>query len=712
MGLIRTDKDGNVVTREGDEEETTSRPGAGQFLAQGALIEGPSNLAGVADALRDAFSNKAVDRPDGGFDIESVPRTGPSFSQRARSAGSGFVERNIGPVTEPESFGERALQAGAAGVVETLPTLPLLAVPGIGQATAAARAGKGLSAAGRALGGAVPKAAQRAAFEATAASFGEIARSEAQNAGYGPTGQFILSLAAATVPIAAARGVAVRIAPQVSRGVRQRQAKRLAAEVLGEEIEDRKEAIVLLAQEADKPLFGNASTSQVLNQRFPGVEGIARRVSRSGTAASDLRREVARSRFENAQAAREFAETSVATGGRPGAAVTRFGEALDSIQTKVQRAYIKTGHLEIPMRKIKAASAATRLDALDITDDLLPSKMMDLLDNAGETMDVQRLNKIRGRLLSMSRKLSKEGAEPQQVRYVDGLVASIDETLDEVAEIGGGEAILALRRANQIRRIEAERFGLTRQIKVAGRRKTIPNTLNRMLGGESEDLDKAFRKFLNSDPRTGEALQQAKLTLGDNPEAWKGVGELMNRQVFGPDFDLIFDINNPAPFRGKEVAGLRRGQLQAFKNLRRFEKEYDVVFGPGAAANARQFLRRTQKLGSGVIGRADEFLLTGSSVGDAGERMKNASVLSSMMRQDRVGAGVAAWKLLTGRLPSSLTQADELLAKALADPATAKVFLEGLDANALLRWQRQADAALGNPLRALGGTQGQDAAGK
>lgn len=628
-------------------------PSATQAFRQGLLVEGPSNMAALADFAIQSVSPAARIRERAG-----LPQAGPTLEERTRGSMTGFTERAFGEsVQPPGTAGGRLLQAAGAGVTETIPFLPLV---GLG-------------------GGGIAGAGRRGALDLLAGVSGETSRQGAEEFGLGPVGQTATSLVGALAPA----GVASR-ARQLLPVVRNRAARQVARDVLGREIPDRAEAMRLLQQEIDAPLFGRATTDQVLQDMAPGTAGIMKRLARDSFAGADLRREAFELRRLSARAAEEFGASGFGAG-PPGAASAMYLDRLRRIKSKVERAYRGVGDLEgIPTHKLKAASAFVRQDAGDELESLLPKRSLRLIEGYGETTNLKNLQRLRRQTGAEARKAMREG-NSERAFFLNKIVDSIEETFDEVAEIGGATEINALRRARTIRAIQAERFD-------------PKDPLNRVLGGEFEDMGKAFNRFLNTERRPVESLNRLRMTLGGNPDAWGGVQRLMRDRVFGEDFDLLTDIGNETLSRS--------GAGKALKNLQKLSREFDAVYGTGASENAEQFIRRAHKLSRGVVGKPEEFAVTGSNVAPSSQMNEQAEILADMARGSTLwwrDVAVKAFRLVTGNNPRTLREADALLAQAMVDPKMAKAFLQELSPQQLERWQRRARAFLENPVRTASG---------
>lgn len=631
------------------------RPGLGRFAAQGA-VRGAENLASLVDFMRSRFANEPADVP--GFQ-RSVPLEA-LLSERVR----GFGESRLGPRVEPEGFVERAVESGTAGAVETLPTLPAAFFPGGGLLAAGPRAAAGTI-------------ARRAGADLASGVAGETARSVAEREGLGGVGQGVASMAGSL----GTTGIATRVGQAVLSPVRNRTARSLARQALGREVRDRRRAIRLLQQEIDAPLFGRATTDQVLQGTDPGVVGIMKRTARSGLAGSDLRRRAAEIREFNTLAAAEEGRRAFPVGS-PSNTTRAYQDLLRRTKDKVSRAYRGIGDLDgIPTTKIKAAAAFVATDAGDELSNLLPKRALRIIEGYGDTVSLRSLQRLRRSVAASVRKAQRRG-DSERIFYLNKLADSLESTFDEVAELGGAREINALRRARLIRSIEAERFDPR-------------DPLNQVFDPQIEDMGRAFDKFLRTDKAPTESLRRLRLTMGDDPEAWGGVQRLMRDRVFGEDFDLLLNVDADQLTRS--------GANRALKNLRKLSSEFDAVYGSGASRHAEDFIRRSRQLSKGVVGKVDEFAVTGSNVSSQPASLQQVGVVADIARGDWTGAARRAFQMVSGRLPKTIEEADVLLAQAMVDPHLARGFLEELPAEAVDLWQRRARNFLSTPARSAAG---------
>ena len=645
------------------------RPGLGRFAAQGAF-QGVEGLASLIDLVRARGNTEVVDTPAGAT-IERQPLES-LLADRVRQAQQSMV----GSTVKPEGFLERATQSATRGVTESIPTLPLAAIPGLGGAMALGP---------RAVAGSF---ARNAGIDLLSGFSGEVARGEAENAGFGTGGQIGASMLGAL----GTTGTLSRIA-QTTKPVRGRTARSLARQALGRNVNNRRQAIELLDEELNKKLFGAASTDQVLQDRFPGVAGVMRRAARDSASADDLRLKAAELRqLSSLDAVDKLGKKF--PGGRPVDTSETYINQLARVQNKVTRAYKKTGNLAgVPTRKLKAGAAFIAQDAGDELDHLLPKRALKIIEGYGETTNLRSLQRLRRSLGASVRKAKRKG-DRERLFFLNKLVDSVEQTFDEVAEEFGSVEINALRRARIIRAIEAERFDPS-------------DPLNKVFGGElkrgevvlPEDMGREFNRFLGNSKTPAQDLRRLRLTLGRNPRAWGGVQRLMRDRVFGEDFELLFNVEG----NNLTMSGANR----ALKNLRKNAESFDVVYGPDAAKNAENFIRRARQLSRGVVGTTGEFATTGTGFKQGPPvSLEQIGIGADLARGDFKGAAFSAFRLAMGRTPKTIEEADVLLSQAMVDPALAKAFLEELPAEAVDAWQRRARNFLAVPVRSTAGAVG------
>ena len=642
------------------------RPGLGRFAAQG-VARGVENTAGLADAVLAAAQPRVrlpvPDAPQAEFVFPADAPT--NLAGRARSA----ANRILGPRVAPETIGERVTESAAAGATEAA---PFALIPGGGPAALA----------------------RRGALEVGSGMLGEVARGEVEAAGGSRDAQLAASLAAGLG--GAAGGTLLGSAAQAVGPIRNATAARLTQRALGRKVKDRGQALALLRAEAEQPLFGRATLDQVLGEDFPGVAGLAGRLAR-GDVGDDLRAGVIRLRRSNAEAAEAFARNAF-PGGRPAAAVEEFVSRLEKVSGSVDRAYRGIGTVDVPVQKVKARAAEIAVEAGEELRPFLPRGVLKIVGGYGDTVSLDDIDRLRQRILAET-EVARRGGKDRTVRFLNRLNDSIENTLDEVAAATGTENINALRRARGLSRLKQQRFGTDRRDRLGGggsRRRQDP--LNLLLRGEVENLQKGFASFLNRDPRTVEVLNRTRLTLGGNPQAWGGVQELMRAHIFGEDFGDLFR-NVPGPAR---LGGTRTIR----KRLSRFGKEFDAVYGTGSTVQANRFLDRVDQLTSGQIARLDDTFAAGLNDRDGGALARaQQAVVAFIADGNPRGAVSAAYHAVTGRLPSTLDEADRLMAQAIIDPTgVGRGFVEQLDSTALQNWQRRVQTFIGQPVRATAGT--------
>lgn len=645
---------------------------APRFTQAGVQTSIPNQMArGVGDAgvnfgaLIDMLRNGSSVLSIGG-----VPPDAPS----AEAGAQALSERFLGPDVAPQGTLQSLARAGTRGVVGAIPTLPL---GGAGVLGSPARIG----------------------LEMLSGAGGEIAASAAEGAGGGTLAQLAAGLGGSfsVTGVGKALGIAGgAVAGAVSQTVKDKRTRRMVAEVLGQHIPDRADALRRIQAELDAPLFGRASLTQVLPD--PGLQKVERELLKAGGVGNDLRTELFRLRQSNTRAAQALAEQSWA-GTAPDRALADYSAKLERWSRKAERAYANKQNLSgIPTQKVKAGAAELLLEAGPVKADYLPNKELSIIGALGETTDLHTLKQLRSRLGNEIRMLARKAdANPETERFLNQLVDSVQGTIDEVAEAGGAEAFEAinkLRNADRIWRVGQERFG-----------QKSTQMLNRILGGEFENMAAKFSNFLRSS-NPARDLDVAKLTLSGNEEAWGGVQRLMADEVFGEGFETLRGRAG-ALDEGIDTLLSPSGAAAAFGKLRKNSRAFDVVFGEGAADNATEFLRRANQLGRGISGTPGEMRAAGSSLRDMAEGTVN--FVGDVASGNWVAAGMKAYYAATRRSPKSMAEVNKLLAAALVDPSVARPFLESLPAEAVPRWREIANAQIARPAIRVGlGMAGND----
>lgn len=607
-------------------------------MARGIGYDAPAGIGGLIDLLRKGSSLVST----GGL---------PADMPSAADAAKGMSEAAFGPDIAPETAGQRRARALTRGAALALPTLPL---------------GGGAMSLGR------------VGLETLSGAAGELASTETEAAGGGTLAQLAAGIGAGSLPgiaAAIAKGPLTAMSTAAGGRIKDRTTRRLVAEVLGGEVKDRSRAIALIDQELDRPLFGTATTTQTIGDIAPGLAKIEKRVSRDTVAGASLRTEMQALRESNARAAQAMAEQRFA-GTHPGAALADFSRKAAKIASKVRRAYANFQDLAgVPTSKLKATAARIRLEAGEELAEHLPKRTLKVVEQYGDTVNLQNVKRLRTAIGERLRQIDRNPlGDLQEKRFLNMLADGVEETFSEVAEAGGARAINALNRARNMRRLQAERFDPT-------------DPLNKILGGEYDNMSVAFRKFLDSKTPVRD-LQTLKLTLGDNPEAWGGVQRLMSDEVFGEGFERL---TNDASLLSKGGAKAILGKLK------RNRSAFDVAFGEGAADNAQTFLERARKLSEGVVGTQAEAAVTGSNI--SADAPEIVSVVADVAQGNLASAATKAWYAVRGQLPGTREEIDTLLAAALVDPSVARGFLETLPPTAIPRWKRSVEAAITRPTR-------------
>lgn len=636
--------------------EILSKPGSEKA---GGLAPGRRIAAGAGDVVDMATAGLA-------WLANRVPdhRAGRAAPNPQTAAGTQLGARARAGITPKEDLptGQRVAASALEGLGGAAATLPFGMLGAASKFGAAGRAGIEL------LSGATASTASDVV--------GQMTDSEAA--------QFAASMLAGMAPGAAASAIrgAGRVGGAAIPGVRNRLARKLAAEQLGDRIANRAQAIEILRREVDAPLFGRASTAQALDDLAPAVGGLEKQLAFNPRVGGTLQREMSELHLSNARAARDLGESLFGVGS-PEDAIADFAAKLARVRAKVATAYARAGDLGgIPTRKVKAAAALVAQEAGDELASALPHRELRIIAGYGDEINLRRLDNLRKNLVEQATRAAREG-KANRARVIGKVVDAIEETFDEVAEAGGGEKVRALRVAQQTRRLQAERFDP--KSRRAGR-----NLLHEILGGEYENLPERFGKYLRGAKRPAEGLSRLRLTLGDNPEAWGGIKKLMRDEVFGEDFSRLFT-----------ESGEKLGKSgSALASLKRHRASFEAVFGEGSARQAEELIRRAKRLGTGVVGRK-AFDATTASGKDVAETLRIHQGIVADLSGNRYGsAAIRLYRMLKGHMPNTMEEADEVMAEALLNPGVAEGLLSELPPAAVAPWLQRAQRTTGRGIRA------------
>lgn len=610
--------------------------GFGRSVAQGAF-KGAGNLEQLVNMGGNALM-AATGHP--------FRNSGQPFTDRAQA-------RTIGP-SQPTSGINRVAESATAGIVETLPTLPL----GAGAAT-------------------LPRVAGRAGLEMLSGAAGETAAVAADDAGSGGFGQFGASLAAGMLPggiVGVGRRAARRL-PSQARKSAEREAGIWLRETIG--FKQREAAISMLAAEAAGVDGIQLPPIQLLSD-IADVERIGKTLtSMPGEAGADVYRKMVELRKANEVAAARIAN-ELLPGGVADEAVAGFVKKAEQIRDEVSKAYAGVGNLTgIPTARIKLAAKNIAEEAGKEKADLLPKRVLSIIDKAyGDSVDLASLRRLRSRIGNDAARAGRKGSR-EKVRYLAQLTDAIDRTLDEIAIATGTSDVRALQRATSVRRAEGVLFDKRNRAAKA------------ML--EMEDSHKAFDVVLRSNNPT-EAIGKLRLIFHDTPEAWGGVQRLMRDKIIGENLENL------------ATSG---GAKKARKLLHQNKKAFEAVYGPGSSRSADLFLARVEMMHRGVVGSPGQAAQQGSgNLKDiTGPQFREQlSILGNVARNNWLEASFRLLARVNGTTPKSLTDLHTFMGQALVDPAFAKGLLESIPEREFPRWAAKVQRWGARPVRSAVGT--------
>lgn len=667
--------------------QTTPR----QFFEQGALVEGPANLAGLAD-----LAINTIDPQRRGI-AGGPPLKAPSdFGGAVREAMAARLGAARGrPIEPPQTGVEKLSQAAGAGIVETLP-LSL-------------------------LGGGATRPGLVAADLASGAT-GEMGRQMAEAGGAETAGQILFSLAGGLGPrtvLSASHRVA-RSAARLIPGMNVRAAENLAHQAFWADLNaadktQRARALYLLDQEINKP-FGWRTTEQILGDEFPVVSGRMAGAAKSGGVSGstklrgqnfpvDMSVPAYRKRIEdlreyNARATLDFGNQAFPVG-HSTAATQRWQSELAQIRAQVKAAYDGIGDIQgLSTDKLDAAALWVTGHAGAEKANLLPKRQLRMIesyhpvDPDGNPLPPEVSFKQLQRLQSSIKndiRIARRSGDRERAFYLTKLSDGVEATFADVAAAGGSSEVNALRRARDLRHMEGQLFN-------------PKDPLNKVLGGESEDIGAAFTAYMNTAPRPATDLKRLEATIGQDPQAWAGVKRLVRDHVFGDNFSVMF---------GTEPGStelVRSGTNAVIKNITKYREVIDTVYGPGSADNAMDFARRARDLATGESAKIQRF---GAVRLDEPSDAAQAGTVAEIATWNPVRAGIRAAALAYGRLPDTQEEANMILGLAAFNPEIAKGFLERLPAREAMAWKTKVTRALAlEGVRGAAGTEMGEGRGK
>jgi hypothetical protein len=653
------------------------RPGEegrkGKIAAQGGL-RGVADLAGLVDlglnALTEVGARLGIG-PNLGQPFDAASAVDRPVGTRGTQDPGGLSQRLTGETLQPQGIGENALAAVSRGAAAAAPFAAAAPV------AAGARA-LGLGAGRAATGAGLRAAGGRAGLELATGAAGETSARTAEALGAGAPGQVAASVAGGFSLPRIGQRAGSALGQVALKPVRHKVARRLARETLGAEIPDRVAAVKQLDKLLDTPIIGKGTTAQEL--QIPGVFGLEQNLSQFSKRGASLRNDVFKLRRQNAVAAEEVAKTGWPAG-QPGAAVETYLDNLEKVSRNVEKAYKGVGHLEgIPTIRLKAAAAFVTQDAGQEGIKQVPMEQVELISRYADTNDLKRIQGLRRALGDRLRGAKRDPERNTEVFYLNKIIDAVETTLDEAAVAGGSRQINALARARRLAADKAKRFDKK-------------STLNKVLGDDFQNMQGKFGNFLRTAKKPADELDLMRGTLAGDPDAWKGVQRLMREEVFPNNVEDLF--NNDSLL---SLKGIKRSTAL----LKLHEKSWEAVFGPGSARSAKLFLERARLLATGKVGTAAEMAQTSSRGVPIGTLIENAASVGDLAKGKMISALARVVKMVGGKLPSTLDEADEVLMNALIDPMLAKGLLEELPEAAVSRWVERYRSVLRQTARGTG----------
>jgi hypothetical protein len=600
-------------------------PGLLSSFVRGLTVRGPENLAGFLDFLGSNLGQMRGQTPP-------PPPGTPGLAQTIGPP----LQQAVG-IPPAESTAGRLAEAAGAGVTESLPFVLSGGVGGLG---------KGLA--------------------LVSGATGEASTEAARMAGAGPVGQIAASIAGGASPLVLGKGlraVGRAIGPQVSRKARRQAAEKIAAKALQQRVVDPDEAANILAREAIDEFGGQATTGQALGQVAPGFRDLEQSVRRVNPLLDTTVAGLLRKNRERLQRGFE----KIFPGGSQEAARKAFSEADELSAKAIKDAYKGVGNFDgIPTDLVAGKAKALIAEAgEELSRSVSPE--LRIAADYGSVIEYRKLQNLRSAIGQRIRGAIRDPERAVEVKFLEQLKSSVDETLDVVAGSGGfrAEQVHKLRSAIRLRAERAQQFP---KKGVAFKAMT-----------EFEDLGKGFKKILNS-PRPADELRNLRTIIGNDPKAWGGVRELMKSEVFGDTFE--------------ELASLS-GTRKALGQIRKHGAAFDAVFGDGAARRAKSFVERVRVLQSGKLGTSGQAFTTGSNVA-------NPDVLIDVARGDAFGATRKLLQKVLGRKVVD-DEVSKVLGEALAKPEIARGLLTRQSPVELHRWTRRIQLTLGLPVQGLSG---------
>jgi hypothetical protein len=443
---------------------------------------------------------------------------------------------------------------------------------------------------------------------------------------------------------AAMRGRSVPLA-----GARSREAAELAAAAdlrgaVGASAVERATQRLREEVRAGASIPGHARTAQVLMDDAPGVVGLEAAVARRFP---DIQSRAA-ARLDENQAAVNLAEDMMAGAG-PDALVSGWRDARDIARAGVREAYERvdpSSVATVSAGRIKDAAQQIVEEAGEELASKLPSEV-NLIARYGDEIDFSSLQRLRTSLSDTVRGLSRDPGKATDLRFAQRLRASVDQTLDDLAQSGQGAAPAlreAITRRAEFGRLFDQRHPAVRALEQNERATAVVDTI--ASGGTKRPVEEARRVI--------EAV-------GRDTQAHEGLKRMWLDRALG----------------GQSLWDARSESSIQF--LRKNAAASSVILGQEGHAAALRLIERVRNLRFGRVGTRGMALGTGSSIPESGELADSAGSALLALLRGRPGqaASVAAGKAYDWLVRSTTPQMrSEILADALMDPQQAMNLLE------------------------------------
>jgi hypothetical protein len=641
MGKVTVyeDDEGMRFYRDGQGKQVYIDATFGQGVVRG-IAETPANIVGLVDAI------SPIGR------MKQAARRGPiqhsNFSEALRP--------ESGPLLGPQNPQNRAGKIGVGFGSAVGESVPFLASGGA----------------------ATPFALRRAAGTVAGNIAAEAGRQTAETAGMGPFAQFVASVVTggATQGVLAGGGaVAGAVNQQVRPSVRAAHTRAFAEEALRGNTPDPKEAIALLEGRLKKPLYGDPTLEQMLQESAPGLRF-------AGPVDAGQRRELLERAKNNAKAMQEFGSGMFPAGHVPAAQ----NQALIDINTKGLQssgAYKQIAERQIegiPVDRLDTASALIQERAYQTgTVDSLPTGIMDeidkferrgvILDSAGRQYttgvreaNFQQLNEL-SKKIGRAQMFASAKKDAKQAEYLATLRDAVESTIKETAEATGNADL------NELRSIASSAYR-DKMTLIDPKR----NPLAPILGSDpNESWDEAFKKFVGKHPKPAEEIGKVMMRFNGNEQAQAGIRRLVRDYYFGENFGKLLD--NVGDQTDANLKGIR-------ERINRNPAILAAAWGEDAPRAAREFLDEVQRQSSGTNPRSLNMAPVAGHLGQAGEVLRPLDI--GVMNKSR--AIVHTFMLALNRMPTNQEEINKAWNVLMMDRKLGVAALKGIPKKEVPAW--------------------------